>query len=92
MPKKIEITCDYCNKDLTTVESGWDEYRLCLSAQGIHNTSNISFGMGDIHLPIKHDCYFCDLSCLEGWLTKRADDLAKRRAKSQVSGDNPPSA
>lgn len=76
VPKKVEITCDFCAKDLTTVNSGFDEYRLCLSSQGIYNTSNIRFGM-EKYPPIKNDCYFCSLSCLKGWLTQRAPDLGQ---------------
>ena len=84
MPKKVEITCDFCQKDLTTVESGFDEYRFHLSAEGIYNTSNISFGAVRSH-PMKNDCYFCDLSCLEGWLTQRVADVCTHPRSERTS-------
>jgi hypothetical protein len=87
VPKKVEITCDFCNKDLTTCASGWSETRLHLEAQGIYNTSNISYGMPQ-RKEIS-DAYFCDLSCLESWLTKRAADLAALLYQSSGSGLTP---
>jgi len=80
VPKKVEITCDFCQKNLTNICSGYDETRLHLESQDIYNTSNISFGM-----PMRRelgDCYFCDLSCLEGWLTQRAPDLGQAVEKN----------
>jgi len=71
MPKTVKITCDNCEKDLTTVESGYDEFRLCLSSEMIHNTSQFRYAS----FPIKNkltssSSYFCDGKCLKEWLEK----------------------
>lgn len=70
MPAKTEITCDFCGKDLTVVNSGFDETRLHVEAQGIYNTSNLSYGM-PVRSAIRSDLYFCDLACLRQWVESR---------------------
>lgn len=69
VPRKIEITCDHCGKDLLTISSAWNEYRLHLATEEIHNTSNTRYP--ERRYPPVDDCFFCGISCLESWLTNR---------------------
>lgn len=57
MPKKIEIRCDHCDRDLTTTGTSVD-YRMVLKAEGI------SSGGG-------FEMYFCGWHCLEPWMRAR---------------------
>ena len=67
--KDIKITCDECGLDLTSVESGSNEYRLLLDCQLIHNTSTFRYAMMS-YPPLKRSHHFCDFDCLKKWLNR----------------------
>ena len=75
MPKKVEITCDHCGKDLSGIDRPSNEWCLRLSAEQIPYASGFNYAMM-FYPPISRDCYFCNLSCMSGWLTKRALDAS----------------
>ena len=65
MPKKINITCDFCGKDIS--ETGkMPEFRLHLLAESIPSQSMSTYAVL-VRPPIDSDKYFCGLNCLTGW-------------------------
>ncbi len=59
------ITCDQCGKDLTTVRSGYREYRYDLVPVLIPSTSPTSFAVMQDPPPKGN---FCSLACLGQWI------------------------
>lgn len=59
-----EIRCDNCQKDITVIHSGYDEFRLKLSAERIRNTCSVRYGV-ITHQPIERDMDFCCVACLK---------------------------
>ena len=66
--EKVEITCDYCGKDIT-VTSETPAFRLKLSAEGLPHTSKGIYTVL-VNPPISSDCHFCNLACLAAWLNE----------------------
>lgn len=64
--RKVEITCDYCKKDISETDS-MPAYRIVLQCEQIpHNTDFIYSAM--VYPPIDHTMHFCGLGCLKKWL------------------------
>ena len=68
--KKIEIRCDFCDKDLTTTDN-CIAYRLALINERIpsYSDSGVVTSMA-LYPHLKHDCYFCRWGCLTKWIIK----------------------
>lgn len=61
--------CDHCGRDVTTVNSGYVEWRYDLVPVAIPNTSMISYGYQEP--PSKGQ--FCSVSCLREWLEDKRE-------------------
>jgi hypothetical protein len=72
MSKEVKVICDGCGKDITST-GGIPDFRLHLESQKLPHSSNIIAAVL-VYPDIEEDCYFCNLQCLERWLTKRAPD------------------
>jgi len=66
MGKDIKITCDNCEKDLSST-AGMPDFRLKLSSESLPNTSDITFAVY-VSPDIDEDLYFCGLGCLKEWI------------------------
>lgn len=66
--KEIKITCDHCNRDLTTTGS-MPDYRICLSAESMPHDTNVIYSVM-VYPPFDRDKFFCGLECLKKWLLK----------------------
>ena len=72
--KNLEFICDNCEKDLTTVNNGYDEYRITLGCQSIHNISNARFAMVQFP-PLDRSYHFCNINCLNKWLADKHNKI-----------------
>jgi len=63
----VKISCDKCGKDISTVHSGFDEYKFHLSYSCVPNTQTMRYAVY-ITPPLPGDMVFCSLQCLLDWL------------------------
>lgn len=66
------IVCDGCGGGLEVCDSGFDEYRLVLTQEGIRNTSNCRYAVHRSR-PLDCDKHFCCLRCLRAWIEGRPE-------------------
>lgn len=62
-------TCDQCEKDIASIDSGATEFFLTLSCAAITNTSNFRFAV-HYEPPFRSDKHFCGKACLSAWIVK----------------------
>jgi hypothetical protein len=65
MAKVTTVTCDACDADLSETGNCVD-YRLALLNQNIPTRGGFVTAMGK-YPAIEHDCYFCNVGCLDLW-------------------------
>lgn len=66
--KKETITCDFCNKDLTSGKSC--DFRIILGSQMIPVIGG-SCNLGFFSDPFPETKHFCGLGCLKQWVNKQ---------------------
>lgn len=67
--KKIEITCDACNKNLSE-RIGYLDYYISVQAATRQTTSTF-FRHGNESPEIENPLDFCNLKCMKEWLAKQ---------------------
>lgn len=67
----IKESCDSCSKDVSEVDSGYDEYKFYLSAAMIKNISRIKFSVLVSH-PLPDSVVFCSFECLKDWVERQS--------------------
>jgi len=85
MSKKIEIKCDNCGANLLEPQS-YDAWMLRLTTQKMP-ICNGSVLAVLTYPPINGDAYFCNLKCLEAWLTRDAEIPSERSDGSRETGE-----
>jgi hypothetical protein len=63
--KTVTITCDTCERDITTTGNSVD-YRLAVLSQSIPSRGGIVTDMM-IYPVLDRDYYFCSLNCFREW-------------------------
>lgn len=66
MPKKVTVTCDTCERDLS-VSGGADAYRLVLAPEKLPHPGGVHLDIM-VYPPIDRTHYFCGLGCLARWV------------------------
>lgn len=80
--QKTEVTCDYCNANITTTDK-MPAFRLRLSAEKLPHTSRAIYAIL-VHPPIDCDHHFCNLACLSSWLVEgNSGQRANRTSKNR---------
>lgn len=64
--KIVKVTCDGCDKDLTTRSNSVD-YRLVLAAESKPGHGEGFYTAMMIYPPVDREYYFCGLQCLDHW-------------------------
>lgn len=62
----LQITCDYCGKDITTSPDGTQMFRLRLIAEALRIQGDYVNAVV-VRPPIDRDLFFCGIGCLQGW-------------------------
>lgn len=68
MPEFHKITCDQCERDITTTGNSVD-YRIILASQPIPSRGGIVTDMM-IYPQLDKKRFFCRTSCLKEWVEK----------------------
>ena len=74
MGKTVQLTCDGCGADIAYTGNSVD-YRLALVVQSMPSRGGFVTDMM-IYPPLKHDCYFCGLNCMDQWTDRRRHHAA----------------
>lgn len=62
------ITCDFCDKDLTTCGS-MPTYALRLINREVRTSSDVVFAVA-VYPLLKNDLDFCSVRCLKDWIAR----------------------
>ena len=65
MTEHKKITCDFCDRDLTTTGNCMD-FRLALNVESIRPNAGFVTLM-NLPPPMDRNKHFCGLNCLNGW-------------------------
>lgn len=71
MPKKVEIGCDGCSKDLTYTSNFEDYYLVVTYASKRHRPTSFAVTAMAKSPPVEREYFFCDLQCLDHWTDRR---------------------
>ncbi len=71
MAKEVMVLCDGCGRDITFAKVAMPPaFRLHLRAEALPQL-NTPVLLVLVQPPIKEDKYFCNFSCLAGWLERK---------------------
>lgn len=76
MPKKIIISCDQCQKDITTTGE-IPEIRIVVNSESIPYRPGSMMALVGITDPVPETAYFCSLEHLSEWASVRAAEILK---------------
>jgi hypothetical protein len=67
---EYKVTCDNCQRDLTSLEGHSSMQRLALNAEYIPNSAGVDYGVYWVP-DLERSHHFCGLGCLSKWLQEK---------------------
>ena len=72
--KKVIITCDACEKDLSENNRGFTETRLVITEETISKTSNFSYAV-PFYPQLGKSLHFCNQTCLTTYFARTKKEI-----------------
>jgi hypothetical protein len=69
MPKEVKVTCDQCERNITST-SNCEGWRIALLNERIPSRGGLVTLMSS-HPHLDKDCYFCSFKCLFDWIKRQ---------------------